>query len=181
MGESYANINHASYGLTDEEVAAQRTDLLTAPERVRERRTMSTSLIDPWHTYVYHNAGGIILGIPEEDVIITAPHHISTVHGSRRLLEAHSVRWGLPQLSPAELLEQTPKGDDNEVAIAAGNAALLGFFSATYRTRNNLGKSVTRDVDPETARLMSDHAKRLGLPHVRIPSPSRATVPHRQS
>jgi hypothetical protein len=168
MAEAYARVNHESYGLTDEDVAAQRTDLLAEPERLRERHTLSASLIDTRHRGTWNKAG-IIVGVPESDVVITAPHDAGTVHGNREVLERHNQRLGLPKLSPDELLEQTGEGGRSEVAIVAGSAALLVSFSATREVRGRFGITRTRDVDPETARLMARHAKRLDLPFVRIP------------
>lgn len=180
MANAYAGVDHASYGLTEEDVAAQRTDLLATPERVQERHTLSTSLVDTKHRGTWNKAG-IIVGVPEDDVVITAPHDAGTVHGSKAVLEKHNQRLDLPKLPPDELLQQTGETGRNEVAVAAGNVALLGFFSVTHQVRGRFGITRTRDIDPETAKLMSNHAKRLGLPFVRFPMvdiPSRPTAKH---
>jgi hypothetical protein len=94
MAEAYEGINRDSYGLTDEAVAAQRTDLLSTPEQVQKRITMSTSLIDAERRHTWNEAG-IILGVPEEDVLITAPRDVGTIHGNRDWIERHNERLRL--------------------------------------------------------------------------------------
>ena len=167
-GLNLGDTSHAAYlrrraidlGIGD--IPGQAIDLSAEPHRIRETVTKSTSLIDPHYTTLTWAWAGLILGVPAEDVLITSPHVIGAVNGDRqRVLELWGGRYPT-DLSPEELLDQSGPYSYNEVVVATGNAAVLGFFT---KTRPATGVPVNREV---TERL-SHHAADLGVPMVEIP------------
>jgi len=156
-------------------------DLYSQPERLAEKMTICLSLVDQNKPNIFgsSNAGydrtaGIIAGVPQKNVIACA------------IDDLHSDRWNVHQLNekrkgfkreseyrdhPERLIEATRDhwyaGHNEIVALGSykGNElSVAGFF---YKVDAN-GDAMNR----KDMKVFSKHAKRLGLPLVKIPERS---------
>ncbi len=146
-------------------VAGQAIDLSEKPSHITKAVTKSTSLIDREHSSTWSNAG-LILGIPPEDILITAPLDAGAIHGSREktvkpLRERHPTL-----LRPEELLARSVAYTHNEVVVATGNAAVIGFFT-------KINPYSGRIVAPNLTARLAHHAKRMRAPLITLPVSDR--------
>jgi hypothetical protein len=158
MGQKMDEASGITY---DESWGDPWIDLRAHPERLHERITLSTSLIDSRHTGTFGD-GGLIVGAPREDIVVTSPREDGTGNNNLDRVLAYAARH--PILSGDAVLKQTNPNKYNEV-VALGKTGphplkLEGFFVKTTRSGEILDKQLAADLHT--------HASRLGLPVVSI-------------
>ncbi len=154
----------AENGITgDEGWGDQRINLYDEPERLGERIALSMSLIDQKHTDTW-GEGGLVVGAAPENIVVTSPADNGTNNNNLDQVLAQAARQ--PQLTGDSLLAQTSPRDYNEVVAVCKQGAhpldLKGFFIKTTPS----GEPLNRQLADE----MANHARRLGMPLVRIAS-----------
>lgn len=149
---------------TNQSEGDQSIDLFAEPERLAERVSLSMSLIDENHTGTW-GPGGLIIGAPIPNIIITSPTDVGAHNSSEEHLRRQAHNRTL--LSPDQLLQSTPPTSYsyNEVVALARTESgeqlqLLGFFIKVDKNG--------RPIDPIVAEKMKEHSERLGLPLVEI-------------
>lgn len=150
---------------TDKSHGDQSIDLFRQPDRLNERVSLSTSLIDQDHHGTWGSIG-LILEAPEDNIVITASSDVGSLNASPDFLrqQAESHR----HMSGDQLLQQTPPTSYNEVVALAktgqGDLKLKGFFAKVDEEGY---------LDEKSAQTLKYQAQRLGLPFVEIIEPSQ--------
>ena len=139
----------------------QSINLYEEPERVAERISLSMSLIDQDHTGTW-TYGGLILDVPEKNIIGNGPHDIGSANWDKSLLQSQFD--GSTILNPEDLLNNSSKFDYNEVIAFANldgsKIRLKGFFVVVDSSGFPLDKPLSDKIKA--------HADRLDLPLVNI-------------
>ena len=166
LDELYAN--NPKYGPNDPALGDQSINLREKPEEVNGRVVLRMSLIDPWHTKTWGDAG-LIVQVPEEDVLLTHTRDASTFSNVAKLREEAAAE---PPVSPDKLLSLTSPETYNEVVALAGRATLCGFF-CNYDANPEYMSDYALS-EPDIVGLdMKHHARRLDLPFIILPAQPR--------
>ncbi len=146
---------------SQEEAKKQGINLLRKPEAVAERVGVSMSLIDQDHIGTWGNSG-LIIEVPVDNMIAASTTDLGSGGTSaewlKRIGRLNSIQGA------DQILLGSGKDNYNEI-VAWGTSEdgsplkLAGFFSKTIDGE---------DVDPDNAKILREHAKRLGLPFVQI-------------
>lgn len=139
----------------------QRVNLYDYPERITERVSLSTSLIDQSHRSTWGD-GGLIIHAHPSNIAITSPGDNGTRNNNLGAIRAQAK--ARPILAPENLLAQTKTNSHNEVVVVAkqgeGPLEIAGFFIKTDRFGEPLNQQL--------AEQMRSHAIRLKVPLVPI-------------
>lgn len=138
----------------------QSINLYKNPERLADKVSLSTSLIDEKHRRTWGDAG-LMITAPDSNVIIASSGDVGAPnHSKERLLRLART---MKKKQAAEVLQESSDATLNEVVVLSktekGKINLVGFFAKV----GDDGYS-----DPALAMQMKYHASRLGLPFVEI-------------
>jgi hypothetical protein len=149
-------------------------DLLKEPQRIAEAKAFSASVISEKKSTTYNGFVGLILEIPEKNIVATRPVDMQTMGplgraakisdgALKREMEKYTDFYGV--ITPEEILTQTPVHDFNEILVTgesdAGNRVkVIGF--AVFDVQG------MKMLDPTVEKLIADSAKANGIPVIRI-------------
>lgn len=143
--------------ISNDDSKRQAIDILNYPERIKERVSLSMSIIDPngdkndtW------GHCGYIIQIPLTDIISTSPSDNGSRNSNSQVLIAEQQKniQSKSILSPQELIDKTTS-DYNEVLAFARNAKIVGCFI-------KIGLD-GKPMDPELAKKVKENAQKLGV------------------
>ena len=147
----------------------QAINLYEQPERLSERVSLSMSLIDQDHRGTWGDAG-IIVEAPSENIVITSPQDVGSMNSDPAFLRQQASQHQ-PYDGDALLQVSSPSSYNEVVAFSKVDDSKLTIKGVFYKVTSK-GEA----IDPSVAQKMEMHARKLGVPVVKI-----KTVGHYQS
>ena len=170
---SVARLHQKSFILSEmvrgETVNYEDIDLLKTPENIHKKPIISTSLIDPRHRATW-SAGGYILSVPSENILVTAERDIGTLYhkGQDLVTDLYSERDVFGIADPKLVLGRTCFTDYNEIVLTGTGRTgkQVGIEGVFVKVLPN-GEYVNPSLARKLQRVAEDH----NLPYIKIEQP----------
>ena len=152
--------------MLDDSIEINDIDLLTNPEKITEKRVISTSLIDQDHTDTWR-AVGYILRVPVDNILKTCAEDCGTdfMRGAQTTNTLYQKRDTNGIANPNTVLAHSSPKSYNEIVLAGTGRTgqkveIVGVFIKIFPDGE--------EVDPESTSQIRYAAYRLNVPIIKI-------------
>lgn len=154
---------------SDDLKSHKKIDLLKNPERINEKKIISTSLIDQEHRETWTN-GGFILKVPSDNILKAAPQDIGTAFfkGDDLVTDLYKERDSFGLQTPDYIIQGTFPCKYNEIVLTGtGRSGKQLEISGIFIKVDSRGNP----SNLELAKELEGIAHKKNLPIIRITNP----------